>query len=333
MAIFKLEKDMYKQARLKGQTFSELLADAAPSQMETHDAFEFQLHERDINLKKDTVERFYRTTEDAILFPEFINRNIRIGLAGLTGLDLSLDDIVATTTTIDSGVYDSVNAAFVNKDLDFKRVGEGAQFPTVTITTSKNSIRLAKLGVKLESTYEVLRRMKLPLLAIHIQLIGQRIAKKNVAYAMHNIINGDGNNNAAPATNAAALSYAGLFKHYLSMDEFTGTVMAARSSDMESIFNLDEFKNAQLFDTAKTGNLPTPFGLPLKRFNWTETALGTKLVPIIAKNAALEMIKESGAELIETDKVIEKQIENTVISNVIGFSRIFTNAAKVYTIQ
>lgn len=329
----KLAKEMYKEAHSKGLTFSELLAIESPSKQEGLDAYQFALMDRDINLKRDTVERFYRTTEDSVLFPEFINRNVRIGLAGLTGLDLSLDDITATITTIDSGVYDSVSAAFANKDVDFKRVGEGAEFPTVKITTDKNSVRLAKLGVKIEMTYEVLRRMKLPLLAIHVQLIGQRIAKRNVAYAMHNIINGDGNANNAPATAAAALSYAGLLKHYLSMDDFTGTVMAARSTDMESILNLDEFKTAQLFDTAKTGNLPTPFGLPFKRFNWTESTLGTKLVPIIAKNAALEMLKESGAELIETDKIIDKQIENTVISNVIGFSRIFTNAAKVFTIQ
>lgn len=329
----KLAKEMYKEARAKGLTFSELLNHELPSKKEGLDAFQFQLFERDINLKRDTVERFYRTSEDSVLFPEFINRNVRIGMAGLTGLDLALTDIVATETTIDSGVYDSVNAVFANKDIDFKRVGEGAAFPSVTITSAKNTVRLAKLGLQLESTYEVLRRMKLPLLAIHIQLIGQRIAKKNVAYGMYNIYNGDGNNNAAPATAATALGYTALLKHYLSMDEFTGTVMAARSTDMESILNLDEFKNALMFDTAKTGNLPSPFGLPFKRFNWTETTLGNKLVPIIAQNAALEMIKETGAELIETDKVIDKQIEKTVISNVVGFSRIFTNAAKVFTIQ
>lgn len=333
MAVKRLEKQMYAEARLKGLTFSELLALESPSQKEGLDAFEFALFERDINLKRDTVEKFYRTSEDSVLFPEFINRNVRIGIAGLTRLDLTLADIVATETTIDSGVYDKVNAEFSNKQIDFKKIGEGAPFPTVTITSAKNSVRLAKVGVSFDASYEVVRRMKLPLMAIHLQLIGQRIAKKNVAYAMYNIINGDGNNNEAPATAATALSYNALLKHYLSMDEFEGTVMAARSTDMESILGLDEFQNALLFDTAKTGNIPTPFGLPFKRFNWTETTLGQKQVPIIAKNAALEMLKESGAELIETDKVIDKQLQKTVISNVIGFSKIFASAAKIFTIQ
>ncbi|TLN09903.1 hypothetical protein FDZ71_09550, partial [bacterium] len=87
MALKRLIKEMYAEARKRGITFSELLAQESPSQMEGLDAFEFALMERDINLKRDTVERFYRTKEDSILFPEFINRNVRIGIAGLSAQD------------------------------------------------------------------------------------------------------------------------------------------------------------------------------------------------------------------------------------------------------
>lgn len=188
----RLEKEMYREARTLGLTFTELLAKESPSKQEGLDAYEFALMDRDINLKKDTVERFYRTKEDSILFPEFINRNVRIGIAGLSRLDLTLGDIIATETSIDAGVYDSVNAVFANKDIDFRKIAESAPFPTVTITTAKNTVRLAKIGLALDASYEVLRRMKLPLMAIHLQLIGQRIAKRNVAYAMYNIYSGDG---------------------------------------------------------------------------------------------------------------------------------------------
>lgn len=332
MAV-KLAKEMYKQARILGLTFSELLAVENPSQQDGLDAFEFALMERDINLKTDTVERFYRTTEDSILFPEFINRNVRIGIVGLGRFDLTLDELIATTTTIDSGVYESVNAEFDAKRIDFKRVTEGAPFPTVTITSGKNSIKLAKLGIGLDASYEVLRRMKLPLMAIHMQLIGQRLAKRMVAYAMYNIINGDGNNNAAPATAATALSYDALLDFFLDMETWEATVWAAKKEMLKLILKLDEFKDPLLFDTAKTGDLAKTFGYNIKRFNWTETTLGDGLLIAVAKNAALEMIKESGAELIETDKVIDKQLEKTVISNVVGFSRIFTDAATIFTKQ
>lgn len=333
MALKKFEKEMYQEARLKKMTFSELLHELAPSTMQGLDAYEFALYERDINLKHDTVEKFYRTKDDAVLFPEFVNRNVRMGIAGLTRFDLTMDDVVATTTTIDAGVYDTVNAQFDNKKLDFAKVAEGAPFPTVTITSGKNTVRLAKIGLKLNASYEVLRRMKLPLMAIHLQLIGKRLAKRQVAYAMYNILNGDGNANAAPATAATALSYNALLDFFLDMDTYEGSVMTARASDMKSLLHLAEFQNPLLFDTARTGNVPPAFGLPLKRFNWSETTLGNKLITLIDKTAALELVKENGAELIETDRVIDQQFENTVISQVIGFSRIFTDAAKVFTIQ
>lgn len=329
----KLAKEMYSQARKQGITFSELLAVESPSKKEGLDAFEFALMERDINLKKDTVERFYRTTEDSILFPEFINRNIRIGMAGLGRFDLQLEELIATTTTIDSGVYETVKAEFDAKRIDFKRITEGAPFPTVTMSTGKNSIKLAKVGLALDASYEVLRRMKLPLMAIHMQLIGQRLAKRNVAYAMYNIINGDGNDNAAPATAPTAVSYDALLDFFLDMENWEATVWTAKKALLKTILKLNEFKDPLLFDTAKTGDLAKTFGLNIKRFNWTETTLGDNLLVAVAKNAALELVKESGAELVETDKVIDKQLEKTVISNVLGFSRIFTDAATIFVKQ
>jgi len=330
---FKLAKEMYQQARLKGMTFSELLAVESPSPQAGLDAFEFALFDRDINLKRDTVEKFYRTTEDSILFPEFINRNVRIGIAGLGRMDLTLDEIIATTTTIDSGVYESVNAEFDAKKIDFRRVTEGAPFPTVTISTGKQSIKLAKIGIGMDVTYEVLRRMKLPLLAIHMQLIGQRLAKRNVAYGMYNIINGDGNDNAAPQTDPTALSYDALLDFYLDMENWEATVWAGKKALLKEVYKLDEFKDPLLFDTAKTGDLAKAFGYNIKRFNWTETALGDGMLVAVAKNAALELVKESGAELVETEKIIDRQFEKTVISQVMGFSRIFKDAATIFKKQ
>jgi hypothetical protein len=327
----KLEKGMYQQARQKGMTFSELLAAENPSTVENLDAFEFALMDRDINLKKDTVEKFYRTKEDSVLFPEFINRNVRIGIAGLSRQDLTLEELIATTTTIDSGVYETVNAQFAEKNLDFKKIAEGAPFPTVSISSGKSSIRLAKIGVQLDVTYEVLRRMKLPLLSIHMQLIGKRLAKRMVAYAVYNLINGDGNANAAPATAATPVTYENLLDFYLDMDNWEASVWACKTPLLKEILKVPEFKDSRLFDTARTGDLAKPFGFPLKRFNWTETVLGDAQLFQVDKSAALEQVKESGAELIETDKVIDRQFEKTVISQVVGFSRIFTDAAKIFT--
>ena len=226
MAV-RLAKEMYADAGRLGLTLTEYLAAERPSEVEGLDAFEFALSEQDINLRNDTVEKFYRTIDDKVLFPEFINRNVRIGMVGLGKKDLSLEDLIATTVTIDSGVYETIHAEFDNKNLDFKRVAEGASFPTVRMGVGEASIRLGKIGVGLEATYEVLRRMKLPLLSIHMQLIGKRLAKKMVAYAVHTLVNGDGNDNAG-AKMTKTLDYGNLLDFDLVMDDWEASVWFAK---------------------------------------------------------------------------------------------------------
>ncbi|MCP3942210.1 MAG: hypothetical protein GY710_12090 [Desulfobacteraceae bacterium] len=324
-----ITKEIYPEAGAKGLTMSQHLEKERPSEVEGLDAFEFALSEQNINLKNDTVEKFYRTSDDKVLFPEFINRNLRIGIAGLGKKDVTLEDIIATTTTIDSGVYETIKAEFANKSLDFKRIAEGGAFPTVRMSVGKQSIRLGKIGIALEATYEVLRRMKLPLLSIHMQLIGKRLAKKMVAYAVYTLLNGDGNTNAAEKVKKA-LDYKNLLEFDLAMDDWEASIWFSKKNTIQSLCLIDEFKDTRLFDTAKTGAWVTPFGNSMKKFNWKDTTLGDKQIFQIDKSAALELVKEAGAELVETDKVIDKQFEKTVASQVIGFSKIFTDACRVF---
>lgn len=330
MAV-RMAKEMYSTAAKAGITLTEYLEQERPSEIEGLDAFEFALFDQKINLKTDTVERFYQTIDDRVLFPEFVNRNIRIGMVGLGKKDLTFGDIVATEQTIDGAVYETIKAVFDNKNLDFKKVGEGAAFPTVKMTVGKTPVRLGKIGLELDATYEVLRRMKLPLLSVHMQLIGKRLAKKMVAFAVHVLVNGDGNANPADKV-TKTLSYGNLLDFDMIMDDYEATCWFAKKAKIQSLCLLDEFKDTRLFDTARSGAWASPFANTLKKFNWAESSLGDNQIIQIDKSAALEFLKESGAELIETDKVIDKQLEKTVISQVIGFSKIFNEAAHIFEI-
>jgi len=330
MAV-KIAKEMYAAAGAEGLTLTEYLDKERPSEVDGLDGFEFALAEQDINLRRDSVEKFYRTVDDRVLFPEFINRNVRIGMVGLSKKDVTVEDLTATETTIDSGVYQTVQAEFEDRDLDFAKVAEGAEFPTVSIQSGKNSISLAKLGIKLEASYEVLRRMKLPLMAIHMQLLGKRLAKKQAAYAVDTIVNGDGNDNPAGKM-TKTLAYGNLLDFDLVMEQWEASVWLAKKEKIHALCMLDEFKDSRLFETAKDGHWVTPFGNPLKKFNWKESSLGDNQIIQVDKSAALEMVKEAGAELVETDKIIDKQFEKTVVSKVLGFSKIFTNAAHIFQV-
>ena len=85
----KLEKGMY---HITGKSFSEVLESMDPSggYAETPlaglDAYERQLKRFDIHVSGshcDRVEKFFSTTDSAMLFPEFIRRAIRSGMSSL----------------------------------------------------------------------------------------------------------------------------------------------------------------------------------------------------------------------------------------------------------
>ena len=106
----RLEKGMYGEA---GKSFTQVLEAADPSEnyrgtpLEGLDAFQRQLKRFDIHVKgnrSDVVEKFFRTTESAVLFPEFVSRVVRQGMAE----DNVLPSITATVTQFDGMDYRSI---------------------------------------------------------------------------------------------------------------------------------------------------------------------------------------------------------------------------------
>ena len=82
----KLEKGMYRQ---EGMNFTQVLESLDPSEqykgtsLEGLDAFQRQLKRFDIRVKGagcDAVEKFFRTMDSAVLFPEYIARTVRQGM-------------------------------------------------------------------------------------------------------------------------------------------------------------------------------------------------------------------------------------------------------------
>ena len=106
----RLEKGMYRQS---GKTFAQVLESLDPSEnyrgtaLEGTDAFQRQLKRFDIRVKgagSSTVEKFFRTMDSAVLFPEYIARTVRQGMEE----NNILPNMVATTTDIDAMDYRSI---------------------------------------------------------------------------------------------------------------------------------------------------------------------------------------------------------------------------------
>lgn len=139
----KLEKGMYAQS---GKSFSRVLESLDPSEnyrgtaLEGLDAFQRQLKRFDIHVKgagSDMVEKFFHTTDSAVLFPEFVSRVVRQGMES----DI-LPEITATTTNFDGMDYRTIASVPTDDDKALRRVEEGAVLPTTAIRTQENLVKL-----------------------------------------------------------------------------------------------------------------------------------------------------------------------------------------------
>jgi len=331
----KPEKGMYADAATQNLTLSEFLAKQelekgfVPSKDTELDAYERQLAAHGLKItgkQVSLVEDFYKTSASTVLFPEYINRQVRIGMEKSRN-ECMIDDIIASTFTINSGSYESIYGTIDDDETGARRVGEAAEFPVIIITVGEKPIKLRKIGHKVMLTYESIRRMAINRLNAHFQLIGARLRRNKVAWAIDVLINGDGNTNPAGIYDHPILDYDGLVDFDFEFTDFAPTVYIATSAGAKAILKLTEFKDPQAgFNYQKTGQMVSPMGVTLRQ----HSAVAADSLIGVDKSSALEMAMETGASLIETERVIDQQFEKAVISEVVGFSKIYTAAAKVW---
>ena len=142
----KLDKGMYSEA---GTSFTKVLEKCDPSEqykgtpLEHLDAFQRQLKRFGIRAKgagSSPVEKFFRTMDSAVLFPEYIARTVR---QGMEENDI-LPNITATTTVIDAMDYRSIYSNPTDEDKELQDVEEGEEIPTTEIKTKEHLVNLKK---------------------------------------------------------------------------------------------------------------------------------------------------------------------------------------------
>lgn len=327
----KLEKEFYTSG-----DFTKTLESIDPSEnykgteLENLDAYQRQLKRFDIKVSgagSDVVDKFFKTADSAVLFPEYVTRAVRKGLEQAN----VLPSIVASTTTIDSLDYRSITSVPTDDEKELKVVGEGAFIPETTVRMKENLVTLRKRGRMLVASYEAIRYQRLDLFTVTLRQIGAYIARSQLKDAIDVLINGDGNNNAATSSAVASsgtLTYADLVKFWNGFDPYELNTIIAEPDVMAAILNISEFKDAAAgLNFQGTGKLVTPIGAQLIK----SSAVTADSLIGIDKNCALEMVK-TGDVLTEYDKLIDRQLERAVISSTAGFAKIFDGATKILTV-
>ena len=335
----KLEKGMYRQS---GKSFTQVLESPDPSEnyrgtaLENTDAFQRQLKRFGIRAKgpgSSAVEKFFQTTDSAVLFPEYIARTVRMGMEE----NDILPAITATTTVIDAMDYRSIYSHASDEDKELQAVAEGEAIPETAIKSKEHLVSLSKRGRMLVASYEALRFQKLDLFSVMLRQIGSYIQKMQLRDAIDVLIGGDGNGNPAESFSvgtdpisgtAGELSYDQLVEFWGKFDPYTMNGMILSSGMMTKLLKIPELQNPLTgLNFQGTGVLAAPLGAELHR----TSAVDDGMIIGIDKRYALELVR-AGEVLVEYDKLIDRQLERAAITAICGFGKICDGAVKVLNV-
>ncbi|HIT35830.1 MAG TPA: phage major capsid protein [Candidatus Faecousia intestinavium] len=335
----RLEKGMYRQ---EGMSFTQVLESLDPSEnyrgtaLEGTDAFQRQLKRFGIRAKgagSSPVEKFFRTMDSAVLFPEYIARTVR---QGMEENDI-LPAITATTTIIDAMDYRSIYSVPTDDDKELKDVEEGGTIPETEVKTKEHLISLSKRGRMLVASYEAIRFQKLDLFSVMLRQIGAHIQKQQLSDAVDVLINGDDNDNAAvqytigttPISGTkGTLGYDQLVEFWGQFDPFTMNTLLCSTGCMTKMLKIPELQNPLTgLNFQGTGKLTTPLGAQLHR----TSAVADGVIIGLDNRYALEQVR-AGDVLVEYDKLIDRQLERAAITSIAGFGKICTGAACVLNV-
>jgi hypothetical protein len=336
----RLDKGMYNEA---GLSFTQVLEKYDPSEnyagtpLEDTDAFQRQLKRFDIRVKgpnSDVVEKFFRSSESAVLFPEYVSRSVKQGMEEGN----ILPSITASITRFDGMDYRSIYSVPTDDDKALRNVEEGTVIPQTEIRTKENLVKLNKRGRMLVASYEAIKYQRLDLFSVTLRQIGQHIAKMHLEDAIKVIINGDGNEDSAAESftvgdttiggTAGTLTYDALLNFWAQFDPYEMNTILVSNDMMLRLLKLSEFQNPLTgLNFQGKGTLSSPLGAKLLR---TSSLASGKLIGL-DKNYALEMVI-GGDVLVEHDRLIDRQLERAAITTISGFAKLYNDAAKVLSL-
>lgn len=291
---------------------------------------EYCAREFGIDLHRITVERFFQSDPNAKwLFPDMVREAVVEGMRSKP----VYPQLIIRDEQIDSAVYDVPYVQESEEEEELRLVTEGSAIPESEITYGDRIIRLDKLGRGVIASYEVIRRMSVDMLRVHLRRIGECLGRNLDKRLALILVYGDTSGNTVPeilnSQTAGSWSYSDLVKAFLHLTTknfFTPTHLVADASTMEAILSLPQIADTGSFDFVRTGNLPTP--------------LGVRLVPmadhppncftLLDSRYAVQKLTEQDL-LVESDRLISQQWDRTYITVVTDFAIIYRKARVVVT--
>ncbi|MBD3402792.1 hypothetical protein GF420_07840 [candidate division GN15 bacterium] len=322
-------RDLYLEAESRGLTLSELLEcdEYDPSPQGTPlDAFERQLTLAGIRFggkNPTTVEQFYQKAP--ALIPEFMMREIKRGQQ----MRPELGRLIANSTTINSNRY---TPFFIDTSGDerfsLRPIGDGAEVPALIVTEQNHAVTVGDYGLALKASYKALRYRSTSQFRVLLWYIGFKMQTDKIGMLVDCLINGDGNDNAAPIITTVAsgtLAYEDLVSLWAQFAPFEMNTLICHINSLKTILTLEEFKDPMAgYRFQRSGDLFSPLGARMVR---SDDVPGDYVIGLDSRFAIEEVVTQP--LLIEYDKVIEQRFEEAVITESVSYAKVIKEAAVV----
>ena len=313
----KLEKGMY---HLANTSFLDALEQADPSEqyhgtpLASLDAFERQLKRFDIHLSGehcDRVEKFFSTTESAVLFPEFVRRAVKQGME-----ESILPELCAAVTRTNATSYKGFDIDETDGDYD-DTFDQGEEFNITSITEDTLGITLDKYGRIITCPYEIVRQQRIDVFAVTLRAVGHKLAGAIAGAALAKLADA-----VTPITiTGSTLAYEDIVALYSEFTDYDMTTVIASPANIAAILDMDQMVERGI---GADGIIRLPFGAKLLK----DPSLTDTVIIGISKDFALECITGSDV-LLETDQLINCQLDRIAVSVRVGFQPLMSGAVAV----
>jgi hypothetical protein len=318
----KLDKSMYN---ISNKSFLQCLAELDPDSeyvgtaLEGLDAYERQLKRFDIRVSGancDKAEKFFTSSESAILFPEFVRRAVTKGIN-----ESRVADVAATITKTLAIHYNGTEVTDATSSYA-TITSQGGAFPIVTIKEKTTATLIQKYGRTINSSYEFVRNQRLELLGVILSSIGKRIGMGILLDMVVNI-------KSIPTTYYTAtenvITYNDLVSLYGKFSNYQMTTLLTAPENVAKIIALEEMLDMR---STSDGKVFTPFGVEIVPV----PGLSPLSLVGIDKTAAVELITTPDV-IVETDRLIATQMDQINVSFCAISKRIFDDAIKVMDLE
>lgn len=291
-----------------------------------------------IDLKSLTVEKMLNTSElTRWLFPEVFRDAIRRGMEYTPiypNLITGDEPIQSTGLTMPMMDWSNVNA----DDVRLRDTNEGA---TITegeiITWAEKQVTIKKKARGLKQTYESIMFTPINLAAVYFEELGTRLGSDLDRDFINIMINGDqaDNSESAPvigATTAGVLVYQDIARAWIRFRRIgrNSVAMIASEADATTILNLPQFQATQpagnVTPSGVTLNANTP--LPTSQDIYVHDAMPVGKI-LFVDNARSVTKLTAMPLLIESERLVSRQIQGEYVSIITGFANIFKDGRMI----